>query len=906
MGAGGKPSVEELAQTAAVSDEALASGETLAADNIATGETSAAPAQPRRAKRPSEIALPRGAQLGRYIIVDKLGGGGMGIVYTAYDPELDRKVALKVMKPSSRAGNEEDARGRMLREAQAMARLAHPNVVPIYDVGTVDKDVFVAMELVTGSTLTAWLAKEPRDWRTIARMFTDAARGLIAAHAAGLVHRDFKPDNVIVGVDGRVRVLDFGLARADGVADLPVRPSQRDLRASQTKALSSQLTRTGALLGTPLYMSPEQWNNTPADARSDQFSFCVSLFEALWGKPPFAGKTIDELSDAVLANRIELIPTNSEVPARVRDAVLRGLSIAPADRFPTLQLLVDELGEDPRAARRTRIFVIAGATVVAASVAAIVTAKAVNKPAPSPCGHARSKLAGVWDGARRAELNTAFAATGASGAEAAVRVGKVLDGYADAWVAMHEDSCRATNVRHEQSAELLDLRMGCLERHRNALAAQVDVLAHADKEIVWRAVSAAQQLPPLNECADAERLKATVPPPTDPQARAELEAVRARLVDASAKVHAGEVRGAVEEMTELAARAQKLGYAPLTAEVLNELGQQQARLQQYEGAYASLRAAVLAAESAGDGVLAGQIWTRLVYAASQAGDYDKATEYGKHAEALLARTTSIEDRTNLENELGSLAYFQGENEKSRSYYERALAEREKAYGPTDYRVGRILDNLGITLEALGQKDEALAVHQRAVAIAEQSLGAEHPDVATSLNSLGVALHMVGREDEAIATHRRALAIFEKTLGADNAETGATHSYIATVLIDTKQLDAAVAEFAQALAIEEKALGPDHPNLAYDLLGLADGETEAGKHADAIAHIERALALREAHGSPPVEVAEARYKLAKALVKSNGDQTRALKLATQARDAYRADAAQTENAEAVERWLAKQH
>lgn len=916
MSGGSKPSVEELAHTAAASDEALASGETLTAGDVdvATGETAAAgtptpssgPAI-RRAKRPSEVALPRGAQLGRYIVVDKLGGGGMGIVYTAYDPELDRKVALKVMKPSSRSGSEEDARARLLREAQAMARLAHPNVVPIYDVGTVDSDVFVAMELVAGMTLGQWLEKEPRDWRTIVGAFTDAARGLVAAHAAGLVHRDFKPDNVIVGADGRIRVLDFGLARADGVAELPAdKTSGSDLRESQRKPLSSQLTRTGALLGTPLYMSPEQWNNTPADARSDQFSFCVSLFEALWGKPPFAGKTIDGLSRAVLENRLEPIPSSSEVPARIRDAVLRGLSIAPAERFPTLQLLLDELGEDPRAARRKRILVIAGATVVAASLAAIVTARAVDKPAAAPavCGSAKTKLVGVWDANRRAQLHAAFAATDATySADAEARVAQLLDAYADAWVAMHEDTCRATNVRHEQSAELLDLRMACLDQHRSALGAQVDVLARADKDMVLNAVGAAQKLPSLALCADAERLKKTAPPPTDPHARAELEALRARLQDAQAKVHAGEVRGAVEVLGEIATRAQKLGYAPFTAEVLDDLGQHQAQLQQYEASYASLRAAVLAAETAGDGVLAGQIWTRLVYAASQAGDYDKAVEYGKHAEALLSRTTSIDDRTTLEIELGSLAYFRGEYESSRDYYERALAEREKAYGPTDYRVGLVLDNLGITLESLGKKDEALAVHRRAVAIVEQTLGTEHPEVATSLNSLGVALHVVGKDDEALALHRRALAIFEKTLGADNAEVGATHSYIATVLIDRKQMDAAVAEFTQALSIEEAALGPDHPNLAYDLLGLAEGELAAGKQKDALAHYERALALREAHGSQPVEVAEARFSLARALVKTHGDRSRAVKLATQARDTYRADEAQAENAATVERWLA---
>ncbi len=913
MGVGSKPSEDELARTDAASDDALASGETVsAADDLVSGPTAPALAAGRpiraRAKRPSEVALPRGAQLGRYVVVKQLGSGGMGIVYAAYDPELDRQVALKVMKPSTRAGNDADARARLLREAQAMARLSHPNVVPVYDVGTLGDDVFVAMELVAGLTLRDWLKKEPRGCSAIIAAFVEAGHGLEAAHAAGLVHRDFKPENVLVGQDGRIRVLDFGLARADeghAATAAPLDRSGADLSISQRKLLSSPLTQTGALMGTPLYMSPEQWSNAPTDARSDQFSFCVALFEALWGKPPFAGNTIVELSQAVIHDEISPPPTNSEVPTRVRDAVLRGLSIEADGRHPTLHALLEQLGDDPGAGRRKRLVAIVGIALAAAAIAGLATARLLHTTRKDPCAGARERLAGVWDPPRRAGLEHAFAASGVSYAsDTRARVERALDAYANAWVAMHDDTCRATSVRHEQSEHLLDLRMTCLDGRLRAMTAQVEVLAHADAAVVPHAIGAVQDLPSLDECADTAGLTAAMPPPSDPAARAELAKLQTLLDDARAKEHAGRTNEQDAVLEGVVTRAKVLGYAPFTATAFLELGSLESRRQDYKAASPILRDAVLAAETAGDRLLAAHIWSAITYAAAQAGDYAEATQDGQHAEALLAGTTSLDRRAELDIELGTLAFFEGKSEESMRRYQRALADREKMYGPNDYRVGVVLDNMGITLEGMGKKDEALAIHQRAVAIAEQTFGPDHPDLATSLNSLGAALHGAHRDDEALATHQRALAILEKALGPESGEVGATHSYIASVLMDTHHTAAAVAEFTRALAIEEKALGPEHPNLAYDLIGVADGELAANKPADAIAHFERALSLRERHGSPPSEVAEARFWLARALVTTHGDRARANQLATAARDAYRADPAQSDNAASVERWLAK--
>jgi serine/threonine protein kinase len=246
--------------------------------------------------------LARGTAVGRYLVLDPLGAGGMGVVYAAYDPELDRKIAIKLLAPSVAHGSSSSEGQRLQREARALARLSHPNVVAVYDVGIASAQVFVAMELVEGQTLGAWLSAEPRTWQQVVRCFVDAGRGLAAAHAVGLVHRDFKPDNVLVGRDGKVRVSDFGLARA--TQPMPGEgPSQQEGTASASSVPGHEGrsgpqdgSLTGARAGTPRYMAPEQWLGAATGPWTDQFSFCVALWEALYGELPFAGTTPDALA----------------------------------------------------------------------------------------------------------------------------------------------------------------------------------------------------------------------------------------------------------------------------------------------------------------------------------------------------------------------------------------------------------------------------------------------------------------------------------------------------------------------------------------------------------------------------------------------------------------------------------
>jgi predicted Ser/Thr protein kinase len=318
--------------------------------------------------KPLQPALARGTSIGRYLLLDRVGQGGMGVVYKALDPELGRAVALKLLKTESTAKVQQE---RLLREAHALARLSHPNVVAVHDVGTFGDDVFVAMEFVEGRTLRDWLT-EPRDWRTVLDAFLAAGEGLAAAHRAGLVHRDFKPDNVIVGADGRVRVVDFGLARATGAAD----PEDGGPAASpgswQSGRLSSPLTRHDAIIGTPRYMAPEQHRGEAVDEAADQFSFCLSLYWALYDLYPFVGDA-DEARRNVLAGRVSEPPTEAKVPRWLYPVIVRGLAPHKSDRHPGMAELLATLRADPLAARRQRwqvaLLGVAAIALVAAAFA---------------------------------------------------------------------------------------------------------------------------------------------------------------------------------------------------------------------------------------------------------------------------------------------------------------------------------------------------------------------------------------------------------------------------------------------------------------------------------------------------------------------------------------------------------
>ena len=322
-----------------------------------------------------------GERVGRFVVGRWLGEGGMGVVVAGHDPDLNRPVAIKLLRAGSDAPG---YRARLLREAQALARVDHPNVVSVYEVGADGDRIYVAMELVEGTTLTRWLGGH-RSWREIVAMFLAVGEGLAAVHRAGLVHRDFKPDNVLIDAAGRVRVADFGLARlateASGEA------------STESPALGERLTRTGAVMGTPGYMAPEQQWGSDVDARADQYSYCVALRAALTGPAAVKIVTSAPTQTAEQAVRRPLAPGGGAawraVPAPVRKAIDRGLSYDASERFATLDDLLAVLRGviDGRRARIVTALAV-GVFVIGIAGAAIGIATRSSTPA-APVAPAR-------------------------------------------------------------------------------------------------------------------------------------------------------------------------------------------------------------------------------------------------------------------------------------------------------------------------------------------------------------------------------------------------------------------------------------------------------------------------------------------------------------------------------------
>jgi hypothetical protein len=408
--------------------------------------------QPRGPAPDQEFA--RGSSIGRYVVLGIAGYGGMGVVYHAYDPELHREVAIKLLRADRRRGkNSATAEERLRREAQAMARVSHPNVLPVYDVGTAAGRVFVAMEYCSVPTLSEWL-DTPRTWREVIDVFVAAGRGLAAAHAVGILHRDFKPHNVFVGDDGRVRVTDFGLARVLGG------PMTGEDTESESGVMvepgDSQLTLAGSVVGTPRYMAPEQHLGRTLDARTDQFSFCVALYEALYKVIAYGPGNIDEIAARKLHGEVHAPESEKHAPRWVKRVLARGLEGEPSKRWSGMEELLAALEHRRRSGARRRIAIVAGAAALA-GVAAVAWIGAER-----PCRDAARKLDGVWDDDRREQVAAGIDATGVAFAgDTRERVVPVLDAWAEGWISAHTDACEATKVHGEQSEELLDLRIAC-------------------------------------------------------------------------------------------------------------------------------------------------------------------------------------------------------------------------------------------------------------------------------------------------------------------------------------------------------------------------------------------------------------------------------------------------------------
>jgi tetratricopeptide (TPR) repeat protein/tRNA A-37 threonylcarbamoyl transferase component Bud32 len=732
----------------------------------------------------------------RYIISAVLGRGGMGTVYLAQDRTLGRAVALKL---HHRAGAE-----RLHREAMAMAKLAHPNVVTVFEVATVDDRLYVAMEYVRGETFRGWFATETRGWRDIIAMLCGAGEGLVAAHAAGLIHRDFKPENILVGDDGRPRVGDFGLAR---IGPAPAAD------AINVALADTALTQAGSVLGTPAYMAPEQLAGDTVDERCDQFAFCIVAWEALYGERPFTGIDRTERKE----------PRRSAVPVRVRRVLERGLALDPAARYSDMRGLLAALRTASRSRTKTRVAVaLAGAAILVGGGYAAITSMQQQRHAEA-CLAEGEAVRGLVGQPTQLSLRMQFLATGSPLAtDAFGHAMSVLAPYADTLAAQTTRACNATS----EPAELRAARKSCLESHTRELAAFTEALAHPDAEAVYHAPGAAWSMSEVLPCSDPSALMA--------HARRRASTVQGDLDHIKALNQLGHYRKALTEANALLDKTRKAGDREGELSALIVAGQAQVELEN-SAAKGAFEQATALAESLGHDAEAADAYASL---ASIAGtidrDYALAQRYLGLSRAKLERIggKNLMIRGDLFTTEASIASDNFQFDKAEVAARQAVATLEQAVGPSHPRVGAAVEILSQILFGEHKTEEAMQLARRGLAILSQSYGLDHPTTAGAEMNLSFGLIEAKKYDDARALLLHADSVFARVYG----DVHPVRAAIAGNLGDIEQLQdhwtAALGHYRRAVALLEQTVGPDSEDVSgarrdvAKVLGLADRTREA--------------------------------------------------------------------------------
>ena len=706
--------------------------------------------------------------VGRYRLGAAIGSGAFGTVHEADDPELRRKVAIKLF--ATGPGRE---RERVLREARMLATVSSPNVVHVFEVGVVEDATaapYLVMELVEGPTLREFLRTQgPRPWSEIVAVVLAAARGLWAAHRQGVVHRDFKPDNVILATDGRPRVVDFGLARAVGDDDF-------DTQRSSGDPSDSMLTPTGAVMGTPAYMAPECFAG-PCTPRSDQYSLCVTLYEALFGSRPFQVRSTEELRQRIGTEDPKVPRDRRGVPPRLIAALMRGLHRDPDARHRDLGQLITAL-EGTTGTRRLGAMGIGAAGLVVAFAAFGAGAQ------PDPCRTG----AGAW---RRFDAD-------ASASQAA---------YAARWQATEEHLCEASD-----GAELPVAQRHCLDRRLGDVAAVREVLAELAPADRVALDDPFRTLPAPEDCGRTPSTTDAAPIVADAGAVARIESGLSRL---HARMIASNPAEGLALSTDLLVEARELHHGPLVAELAHAHARLLLLASQHREAAAAFEEAFHVAQAAGLDRDAARAAAELVRLHGYfLGDPRTARRWAEHAQSSSARAGVDPSRNRVLAEgLAGLAEREGDLLGAAALLRQAIAAAIAEGGAHDGITGGLHNHLGAVLLQLDDAAGAAEAFTEAESILAATNGACSPSRAAALDNLGVALVQLGRHDEALAHHREALAIREATLDADHLDLGASHGNLADVLEHLGRHDEALASIDRALALFTDRLGSDHPHVA---------------------------------------------------------------------------------------------
>jgi tetratricopeptide (TPR) repeat protein len=763
-------------------------------------------------------------RIGRYLLRRVVGAGGMGVVYEAFDPDLGRTVALKVLRTDLAANISSD---RLIEEARAMARLSHPNVVPVHDIGRAGDQIYLVMDLVDGVSLRQWLAIAARSLDAICDVFLAAAEGLGAAHGAGIVHRDFKPENVLVGRDGRARVTDFGLA-----------------------VVAESAGAAGRREGSPAYMAPEQRAGQACDSRADQYAFCVALAEA--------------------------VEEGRHEPRWLRAVLARGRAAESARRFPSMGALIAAITSG-RVRKRRRRWVAIAAVAASAITVSVFWAGIRRERSRTRCEGGSERVAAIWNPTIAARIATAFSTTGSPLARTTwPSTQRALDAYAEGWLGAHRRTCEATRVHGEQSEALLDRRMGCLAERLQRLDGVVQLLARVDAATLERLPALLSVLEPVSVCETAMYL-AQVAPPAPEQANA-VEEVQAKVARAAARLSAGHYQEGGVLADEALARAEASRYLPVVAEAALWRGVARGRLGDTAAARDALERAVSAATAAHTEPIAVRAWVQLMHFVGADGHrYTDGHHYDEYAEAALR---GMPEAVELDAErlawLSTILAGERRYEEALAVSRRQLPLVETKLGPRHRLVAAALDRIAGQLAAMGRSRDALSPEGRACALLVDDLGEIHPQVALCRNNLAALHANLGEHARAIELKREALAGYARLPGHPG-QVAMTHRNLARSMLALDRLSEAEAEIAQAAAIEP---GDATEGLRGELL------RRQGRAAAALA-IHRRLA-EQARTESPAEYVSALVDLCETLSAAHHDAEAAIaaaEAATVAKTAY---------------------
>ena len=770
-------------------------------------------------------------KIGRYCVREQIGAGGMGVVYSAHDPELDRLVAIKVLNPEKgkQSWGSEGA-ARLLREAQAMAQLSHPNVIPVFDTGHLGDGVFMAMELVEGTTLRRWL-ETPREVDEIVRVYTAAGRGLAAAHAAGLIHRDFKPDNVLIGDDGRIRVADFGLARATESGSRSFGSAERLAELSPDVSISSgplsedNLTVEGAVMGTPIYMSPEQHTGAKADERSDQYAFCVALFRALFGEPPFASRDLDYLAAQKQQGLSRWPQTDKTIPRGVLLGLSRGLSPAPDDRWPSMPALLDAF-QNPRASSTAWVGALAVVSLFGlASGGLMLDPLGPDSPACDP-------PASAWSDGLRDRVADALKA---SAPETRAEHLAALDRYEKDWDGAWATACEAGSATPTHAC----LRMQ--HRRFEAISARIAELGTEDSDRLSRLLD---RIEPVADCLAPEEKTGRPTPPLD--LADAVDEVFAEVDIAVSYEIAGRPKEALPHADAAVERAREVGFVPALVESLYRQGRLRRMMGDGNAALeAFTEATTLGEANRLDSVVANASIEAMTTLGLTLGRTEEALEWARRADAAVKRMGEggLEDARRRHHE-GIVRARAGDFDEAHTLMTEALAMRRRIQGDSDPDVATTMLDLGALLGDMERHEDAYAMGMQALAAWEKAAGPDHPYAAFARMNIGSDLMNLERYDEAATYMKSAHDILTEALGETHPSTISALNNLGTLYQRADEPERALTINEKVLELRLERFGPDNRDVARANGNLAVTLVKLGRTKDAREPAERSLRVLE--------------------------------------------------------------